>query len=314
MYGGMDDSDFSHVEGGAETGVNVLCTWDAQRKLTGVIVNVPCPSQVSEENFTLSADYWHEARLELRRRLGKDLFVLPQVSAAADVAPPRPSTVPDWKALQRMWKLQGISERQDIALRITEAVVSVVKVSGGDHIDWNPTVLHHGATVALARRTLTERDVSDALAEAGSLATQYQSLAEELAANPQLRDQRRWYTAITATYRRMRWFRQVAERHEFSKREPRMPVEVHVLRLGDVAFATNPFEYYQDFGLQIKARSKAVQTFIVQLAGPGTYLPTRRAAAGGSYGATPPSTPIGPEGGRELVDWTVKSLNEIWAR
>jgi len=47
-----------------------------------------------------------------------------------------------------------------------------------------------------------------------------------------------------------------------------MPVEIHAIRLGDMAIATNRFELYLDFGIRIKARSKAVQTFVVQLAGP----------------------------------------------
>jgi len=93
---------------------------------------------------------------------------------------------------------------------------------------------------------------------------------------------------------------------------PELPVEAHVVRLGDVAFATSPFEYYLDYGLQIKARSRAIQTFLVQLTGTGTYLPTQRAISGGSYGAVAASTPIGPEGGRKLVDWTVETINGLW--
>jgi hypothetical protein len=42
-----------------------------------------------------------------------------------------------------------------------------------------------------------------------------------------------------------------------------MPVEVHVIRLGDMVIATNRFELYLDFGIRVKARSPAVQTFVV---------------------------------------------------
>jgi len=59
----------------------------------------------------------------------------------------------------------------------------------------------------------------------------------------------------------------VLDRFELQKTQPTMPVEVHVIRLGDMAIATNRFELYLDFGIRIKARSKAVQTFVVQLAG-----------------------------------------------
>jgi hypothetical protein len=75
---------------------------------------------------------------------------------------------------------------------------------------------------------------------------------------------------------------------------------------------TNRFEYYLDFGMRIKARSKALQTFVVQLAGEGTYLPTERSMKGGSYGAYIASTPIGPEGGQVIVEECVKSINEMF--
>ena len=52
--------------------------------------------------------------------------------------------------------------------------------------------------------------------------------------------------------------------------------------------------------------------FLVQHVGSGTYVPTVRAIAAGSYGAVPASTPIGPEGGRELADRTVELINALW--
>ncbi len=104
----------------------------------------------------------------------------------------------------------------------------------------------------------------------------------------------------------------VETRFKIQQSQPKLPVEIHILRLGDIAFATNPFEYYVDYGMQIKARSKAAQTFLVQHAGLGTYLPTARAISGKSYGAVPASTPIGPEGGRELAQKTVEIINSLW--
>jgi hypothetical protein len=105
----------------------------------------------------------------------------------------------------------------------------------------------------------------------------------------------------------------VLDRFELQKTQPAVPFEVHVIRLGEMAIATNPFELYLDFGTRIKARSKAVQTFVVQLAGGGSYVPTERSVAGGAYGAIPESTEVGPEGGRELVERTLELLDSLWA-
>lgn len=86
------------------------------------------------------------------------------------------------------------------------------------------------------------------------------------------------------------------------------------MRLGDVAIATNEFELYTDYGVQMKARSPAIQTFVIQLAGPGTYLPTECAAKHGGYGAVIQSSQIGPEGGQTLVERTVESLRSMWEK
>ena len=45
-------------------------------------------------------------------------------------------------------------------------------------------------------------------------------------------------------------------------------------------FATNPFELFLDYGMRIKGRSPALQTFVLQLTTPWCgYLPTERAVA-----------------------------------
>ena len=101
------------------------------------------------------------------------------------------------------------------------------------------------------------------------------------------------------------------ERQQAGTVEPYV-MELHVLRIGDIAIATNAFELYTDYGIQMKARSPALQTFIIQLAGPGTYLPTERAVVGGGYSAIVQSSVVGPEGGQVLVDRTVETIQSLW--
>ncbi len=89
------------------------------------------------------------------------------------------------------------------------------------------------------------------------------------------------------------------------------PAEIHIIRLDDIAIATNPFELFIDYGNLIKARSRAIITFIVELSCQHSgYLPTERAVKGGGYSAD--KYLVGPEGGAVLVDKTVKLLNEMW--
>ncbi len=84
-----------------------------------------------------------------------------------------------------------------------------------------------------------------------------------------------------------------------------------------MVICTNPFELFADYGVQMKARSPAAQTFVVQLAGgpgSGSYLPTERAVGGGGYSAIVQSNPIGPQGGQMLVERTVEAINSLWTK
>lgn len=65
MYGKADTGAFRHVEGYEDHSVHVVATYAEDQVLTGLIVNVACPAQVSEHSFLISADYWHETRQEL---------------------------------------------------------------------------------------------------------------------------------------------------------------------------------------------------------------------------------------------------------
>lgn len=87
MYGRTSRDEFAGYEAGADHFLNAMYTFDANRKLTGIIVNVPCPSQLSESFYKLSGDYWNEVREEVRKAFGEDVKVLPQCAAAGDLSP-----------------------------------------------------------------------------------------------------------------------------------------------------------------------------------------------------------------------------------
>lgn len=310
MYGNTDTAEFSHIEGYEDHSVNILATYDMDGELTGVIVNVPCPSQETESLFVISADFWHETRQELRKRLGGDLYVLPQASAAGDQSP---HLIWGQQEHERMLKLKGRTSREEIAHRIAEAVEDTLSVLPGTQ-ETSPLLAYEHRTLELPLRKLSEEDVQVAEEEAAEWREKYQQELQRLEDDPSIKQQPRWYTDVTRYYRKIRWCERVSERFEKQQQQdPTREVTLHLVRLGEVAFATNPFEYYLDFGIYIKARSPAIQTFVVQLAGSGTYVPSARSISGGGYGSRPASTPIGPDGGRTVADTTIDALEQIWS-
>lgn len=92
-----------------------------------------------------------------------------------------------------------------------------------------------------------------------------------------------------------------------------VPIEYHVIRLGDICLTTNPFELFLDFGNRIKARAYAKQTFIAQLCcGSLGYLPTHKAEKAGHYSAYISSGNVGHEGGDLLVRDSLERINRMF--
>ncbi|HBT86610.1 MAG TPA: hypothetical protein DEB12_11995 [Porphyromonadaceae bacterium] len=319
MYGNTNRPEFSHMEGFEDHSVNLLYTWDKKSNLTGVVVNVPCPSQVTEGIYKISADYWHDTRVELKERLGKNIYVLGQCSAAGDQSP---HIRIGEKAELRMQKMMFPDEkeigdhtvalRKQLAVRIADAVTSVLPYMK-DQIEWNPKVYFQTEKVELSRRLINIDDVNKALNQSKEWNVKYEGLIKEINENPSIKQRKRWYSEVTNAYRRLTRGQSVKERYELEKVQKKLPIEINILRIGDIVMATNPFELYLDYGMRIKARCPATQTFLVQLAnGSNGYLPPYRSTVGGSYGAEPASTEIGPEGGQELVEKTLEMISSVW--
>jgi len=150
--------------------------------------------------------------------------------------------------------------------------------------------------ISLPRRMITDAEAAEVREE----------LAKLEAAEAAAPVKNRMYSSI---YR----CKEALERYELQKTQPRSRMELHVVRLGETAFAFNPFELFLDFGVRMRARSPAEQTFVVQLShGNSSYLPTERAVAGKSYGAGVYDNKVGPEGGQVLVEETLALLKELW--
>lgn len=294
MYGPTDKTEFRGLEGGENHTVDFLFFLDADRKPLATAITVACSSQVDEGLSQLHADYWGDVRDELRRRTGERLVVLGFCGPAGDLVP---RAILRKSAEARMERLRKLNRRQELARRIVRAYEST----------WDAVKNDVRTDVAFAHRVerfdLPGRKVTDQEYEAAK------KNFEPLAAKAKL---------VGGEAAHKNWYKKTMARYEAQKAaEPRHAVELHALRLGDVAIATNPFELFLDYGMRIQARSPAGQTVLIQLASPAddsTYLPSERATKGGGYSAVPESSLVGPEGGQELVERTLAAIQKLFKK
>ncbi|MDD5599255.1 MAG: hypothetical protein PHV82_15015 [Victivallaceae bacterium] len=310
MYGNTDDPMFAGYEAGTESFVNLLYTFNPEGKLTGALINVPCPSQNDEGIDRLSASFWHDTRQLIRRKHG-NIPILAQCAAGGDLSPRQ---LHYKSAEARRYHLKYGNDpkspedfrRRDIAERIAVAFDEVLAWAKKDILTALP-LTHKVETVMLSRRLIT-RDEYEAdkamLAELNK---------DEFARTGTPEEKLRHDSTLAAGRGRCQ---QIIERFEKLDADPKLPMEMHVVRLGDIAFATNRFELYMDYMHRIQARSPFIQTFIVQLTGVpgddgGTYLATERGEYGRGYSASRYCNIVSSKGGQELVEETVKILKEI---
>ena len=71
MWGDTNTANFVALEGGNDSGIELIYTFDENKKLTGVVANIACPAQILEQRNLISADYWGRAKAILREKLGE---------------------------------------------------------------------------------------------------------------------------------------------------------------------------------------------------------------------------------------------------
>ena len=312
LFGNPDDEMFAGFEGAADPTVNFLFTFDENNKLTGAVINSSSPAQDSSRLNKLSADYWHETREMIRAKYG-NIHILPQCGAAGDIAP--------WQLLNNKAKFrrnllkygrvkelfQNELQRIQAAEKIFAAFEEVYPWAKNEIIT-AADIRHEVKHLDLPIRNLMPADYEDAVANLKKLekvpfVKEGDDPEAALKTNSLLVTSRRRYRGIIE-----RWNMQ-------QKKEP-FKTQIHVLCIGDIAFASNTFELYQDFQTQIQGRSPFVQTFLIQLSSHnglhGGYLATKRSVENKGYGSDRFSNRVDWKGGDVIVDETVKILKKFW--
>ena len=324
MYGKTNDPLFSHYEAGADHFMNLMFTFDKTQKLTGIVVNVPCPSQLSEAFEMLSADFWTEVRQLVAEEYGPDVYVLPQCAAAGDMTP-RQLHYKEAQARRLsmkygqpidLSKAKGLSEdavrmvmasRMDIAVRIMEGIRDVYSWASKEIFTQVP-VEHRVSTMALERRKITDEEVA--------WCQESLELLKDMEPNAEEMTPEEYRKARSNQDSKVRRNRGGIERAEDVRKKPTLDMVSHTVRIGDIAFATTRFETYIDFMHRLQARSPFIQTFVIQLAGTegGNYLATDRASDAKGYSASMFCNMVSADGGQQWVEKTLDILTDMKQR
>ncbi len=311
MYGNTNDPEFAGYEGNVDSTAYFMFTFDDQDKLTGAIVNVPCPSQNSENEEVLTGDYWVQVRELVKEKYG-DIFILPQCASAGDMAPRTLHARPaedrkyalkyEGMTFPKIQRPREIFNRMEIAERILFAFDDTYAWAKKERIR-EAKLTHTVENVKLDAWKITKDQYDSAVAEYEKYKkepwAETGNAEEDFIANTKHGIVLARYEAIIKRYK---------ENRDFF--EP----EIHIIGLGDIAFASNPFELYVNFQHRIQARSPFVQTFMIQLAASTDargYLCTKAAAYNMGYSANIYSCTVSPEGGDTLVEKTLATLNKI---
>lgn len=309
MWGDTNTANFVALEGGNDSGIELIYTFDTNKKLTGVVANIACPAQILEQRSFISADFWGRAKAIVREKLGKDVYLLGLCGAGGDQCPRdlirwvepetpiddpnvnRPNVI-EHKADPSMYDVSGCNRA---GKRIANEIVSVFEEI--TDLKDEAVFYHKVIDMDLPLRKATIAEYENAIREIKYYIEDHKDQDKFT-----FEDSARLHVhAGTIIRYREQQFKEIH------------PIETHVIRFGDVAFSTNPFELFLDFGNRIKARSAAQQTFIVQLCcGSSGYLPTKKAEEGGHYSAYISSGKIGHEGGDLFTRETIKEINKMF--
>ena len=310
MYGDTNRPDFVGILEGEDDGVEMLFTVDETGKRTGLFLNVACPSQVMEANYQVSSDFAGATREKLKKVYGDDFRMIYQIGAAGCQSP---------RDLVRRDRTEPDGWHDDMVQLLSDRLVQCVKEAKSAPVQKDIVLKYENRTVSVPMRRVTAQEVAAAeksLAELGKKwpgDSAWQDFLAQTHAN-EAKGGPGPYDSKLHPYAVMDVDKAVLARAKEQDTVKEYTFEMHVTRIGDVAFVTCPFELYLMYGQVIKARSAATQTFIVEKCGSGGYLPTVTSENSVGYSGGINVGKVGHEGGYRFCDLAVECINGMFEK
>jgi hypothetical protein len=279
MYGNTKRPDFAGIEGPEDPTHCVISIVDKDNKYIAIIHNNACHSTCVESENLASADYPGEARRIIRHIL--DIENLPVVyiqGASGDLSP--------WDLMNPDKRVPGVQRMREIGATLASETMNIIAKS--DYI--SDTIIKTATeTISMKVRIPDEKEIEN---------------ARKIFDEGEQKSGRGNYV--------LQW--SILELYNDYKDNPFEEVSVNAIRIGDCCIATNPYEYYCQFGVDIRRRSPSKITMIGQLAnGWYGYCPTIYGVMGGGYsGMTIYWTRHEPLAGYKVADASARLLHKLW--
>jgi hypothetical protein len=228
------------------------------------------PTVLHEDSTLISSDFPHYARQELKRQFGSSLTVVYQTGACGNQSP------------RFVARSNTFAEAERLGCALGRGVAAAVRTLGAKDFNAQPPLEGLLGAVELPRRTLPQ--VPEAEQQLERCRAHYESLKSRRQPPGVVR------TAECAVFgaEGNLMLSRLEESGEIQRYlKLRSPIEVQVVRIGDVCVAGLPGELFAEFALRIK-RDASGRVFVVTLVNGELqgYIVTPDAAAQGGYEAT----------------------------
>jgi hypothetical protein len=279
MYGDTQKKEFAGLEGPEDPTHCVISIVDRENKPVAIIHNNACHSTCVENANFASADFPGEARRIIRNIVGQsELPVLYLQGASGDLSP--------WNLMKPSSRVSGIQRMREIGASLASETMRVISTM---EYESEPVIKNATEKIKIKIRSLEEEQIEQAkkIVEKGE------------------KEAGRWNYVL-------QW--SILQFYNDYKEKTFEEIPVHAIRIGDCGIATNPYELYCQFGIDIRRRSPAKITMIAQLAdGWYGYCPTIYGILGGGYsGMTIYWTRHDYQAGYLVVDACSRLLHKLW--
>jgi hypothetical protein len=277
-------------DGPTDPDAGVLAVRSGGKLLAVTLIYGMHPTVMHEDSTLVSSDFIHYARVPLQEKFGSDLVVVYHTAAAGNQSPRYQVKGQTFAEAERLGRMLGVA-----------AVSSLQNLQFTD----NPVLAGKLQAVELQRRQFPS--VADAEKVLTTYRADYQHLKATGAERPRVR------TAEVAVFG-AEALSTLARKQQSGEVDRRLdeirPFEVQVLRIGAVAIAALPGEFFVEYGLDLKARA-AMKSYLVTYANGELqgYIVTPAAVAAGGYEAA--SSMFPPQAGASMVNTALELISQL---